>query len=119
MNPPAQEVPDGAMQLVLAVGVGLFVVGLLLCLRRTRVGNQIFMPVFHCWRSFGAMLRLEVPEPGPRVGFDGWKMFGVAFMTIGYTAVGIVLLFIAPGWGALAFATGFVAVAAIALARAR
>lgn len=119
MNAAAESVLDGDMQLLLAVGAGLFLVGLLLCLRRTRFGRQIAQPSTWIWRSVDAELRLEIPEPLRHDRLDGFKIFGIGLLGVGYVTMGMVLLFVAPGWGALAFATGFVGIAAVALWRAR
>lgn len=115
MNPPPESALDGDVQAVLTIGTALFLVGLALCLRGTRIGRQIAQPSMRFWRNHLAMLRLKIPGTTPSVRFDGVKMIGAGLMGCGYVAMGAALLFVAPGWGAL----GFAAVAAISLARAR
>jgi len=119
MNPPPETALDGDMQAVLAIGVVLFAIGLVLCLRGTRFGNQLILPLYYYWPTLRSYLRGELPLPGVKSHFDGSRMIGIALLAIGYLLVGIVLLFVAPGWGALAFAMGFAAVVAVALARSR
>ena len=119
MNPAAQEALDPTMQGMLVVGMAMFLIGSLFCLRPSRYAVRMVRGVLWHWRSYRAMYRLEIPEEGPPVGYESDRMIGIVAMTIGYLLMGTVLLFVAPGWGALVFALGLVAVLAIALARAR
>lgn len=119
MNPAALDALDPAMQGMLVVGAAMFLVGAVFCLRRSRYAVRMIRGVLRHWRSHRAMYRLEIPEEGPPVGYESDRMIGIVLMTIGYLVMGTVLLFVVPGWGALAFAMGFVVVMAVALARAR
>jgi len=110
---------DDDMGALLWLGGGLMGLGLVLCLRRSRFGRQIAQVSVWSWLSPRAMARLELPEAAPRVGFDGSRMIGIGLLGIGYVLVGAVLLFVAPGWGALAYLVGFVGVVGIALSRSR
>lgn len=119
MNPPAQDALDPVMQGMLWAGGALVLIGAVFALRRSRYAVRMVRGVLYHWRSYRAMYRLELPEVGPPVGFEGDRLLGTVLMTIGYLLMGTVLLFVAPGWGALVFALGFVVVLAVALARAR
>lgn len=110
---------DDGMRALLWLGGALMVAGLTLCLRRTRIGRQIAQASLWTWSSLGAQVRLERPEAVAPTTFDGSRMIGIGLLGVGYVLVGTVLLFVAPGWGALAYLVGFVGIVGLALARSR
>lgn len=107
---------DGLLTLV-AIGAALFVVGLLLAMRVTSHGRQIPVGLHVVW-PFVATLTGRLPEPLIHTRFDGFRMVGFACLVIGYVLMGLYLVFVAPGWGALVFCLGFVLVVGIALRKA-
>ena len=110
------DVLDDDMTWMLISGAAMFVVGFLICMRRTRFGRQIAQPMAQLLRSDEGGLRREAFMP---VKIDALKIAGIGLMGVGYLMSGTVILFLVPGWGILMFVVGFMGTAAMALWRAR
>ena len=110
---------DDDMTNMLIGGLIMFVVGLLICLRRTRFGRQIAQPMMWIWRSGDSDSPSGYVEPILPTKVDGVKLAGIGLMGVGYVISGFILLFVVPGWGVFVFILGFVVAAVMALWRAR